>query len=265
MPKDYYHILGIDKNASEAEIKKAYRILAKDIHPDVNDAPEASSAFHELNEAYMVLSDQEKRKAYDQDRSYKPPQLTEEQLREILRRQRDTVFNDFRFQSRNVYPPTNYKANEKAATILNVIMMCFALTLILDYFINTPVGSYEVKSVTRKLSLTGSLKDADKYLLVTDRAFLEISYHELQQLEQAPTVAEIRKSLIYGNYSFRLSQGMDFIRNQKYVLVTYFFVAIVFIAGSSGLFPLLSPERKFNAAIVSTFFSLVIIALMLIS
>lgn len=64
---DYYNIMGVDKNATESEIKKAYRKLARKYHPDVNkDNPEAAKKFQELNEANEVLSDPEKRKKYDQ-------------------------------------------------------------------------------------------------------------------------------------------------------------------------------------------------------
>ena len=64
--KDYYKILGVDKNATDAEIKKEYRKLAKKYHPDVNQNDEvASNKFKEINEAYEVLSDKEKRKQYD--------------------------------------------------------------------------------------------------------------------------------------------------------------------------------------------------------
>ena len=63
---DYYKILGIDKSASEADIKKAYRKLARKYHPDVNpDDKEAELKFKEVNEANEVLSDPEKRKKYD--------------------------------------------------------------------------------------------------------------------------------------------------------------------------------------------------------
>lgn len=64
--RDYYKILGVDKNAGEAEIKKEYRKLAKKYHPDLNPDDEVSAnKFKEINEAYEVLSDKEKRKQYD--------------------------------------------------------------------------------------------------------------------------------------------------------------------------------------------------------
>src|SRR5688572_11169500 len=64
---DYYKILGVDKKASEEEIKKAYRKLARKLHPDLNpNDKEAHKKFQQINEAHEVLSDPEKRKKYDQ-------------------------------------------------------------------------------------------------------------------------------------------------------------------------------------------------------
>lgn len=65
--RDYYEVLGVAKGASDDEIKKAHRKLAKKYHPDLNrDNPEAAEKFKELNEAYEVLSDKDKRTKYDQ-------------------------------------------------------------------------------------------------------------------------------------------------------------------------------------------------------
>ena len=65
--KDYYKILGVNKNATEKEIRDAFRRLARKYHPDVNPGDkEAEAKFKEINEAYEVLSDPEKRKRYDQ-------------------------------------------------------------------------------------------------------------------------------------------------------------------------------------------------------
>ena len=63
--RDYYDVLGVKKTASEAEIKSAYRKSARKYHPDVNKAEDASEKFRESTEAYDVLSDPEKRKAYN--------------------------------------------------------------------------------------------------------------------------------------------------------------------------------------------------------
>src|ERR1044072_6616188 len=63
---DYYKTVGVERSASEADIKKAYRKLARQYHPDINPGNTAAEAkFKEINEAYEVLSDKEKREKYD--------------------------------------------------------------------------------------------------------------------------------------------------------------------------------------------------------
>ena len=64
--RDYYEVLGVDKNATEEEIKSAFRKLAKKYHPDVSKEENAAEKFKEAQEAYAVLSDANKRKQYDQ-------------------------------------------------------------------------------------------------------------------------------------------------------------------------------------------------------
>ncbi|QWF72370.1 DnaJ domain-containing protein [Methylomonas paludis] len=71
--KDYYQILGVDRTAVQADIKKAFRKLARKYHPDVSKEADAEARMKELNEAYAVLSDVEKRAAYDQlGQGYRP-------------------------------------------------------------------------------------------------------------------------------------------------------------------------------------------------
>jgi len=63
--RDYYEVLGVPRSASADDIKNAFRNLARKYHPDVNSADDAEEKFKEINEAYSVLSDPDKRAAYD--------------------------------------------------------------------------------------------------------------------------------------------------------------------------------------------------------
>src|SRR5215216_4790689 len=66
MPRDYYEVLGVSRDADESTIKKSFRRLARELHPDVNaHDPEAEEKFKEAAEAYEVLSDGERRRTYD--------------------------------------------------------------------------------------------------------------------------------------------------------------------------------------------------------
>jgi molecular chaperone DnaJ len=65
MARDYYEVLGVSREATETEIKKSFRRLARELHPDVNQAPDAEERFKEAAEAYEVLSDAERRRTYD--------------------------------------------------------------------------------------------------------------------------------------------------------------------------------------------------------
>ena len=65
MSKDYYEVLGVSRDASQDDIKKAFRQKARELHPDVNKAPDAEDRFKELGQAYEVLMDEDKRTMYD--------------------------------------------------------------------------------------------------------------------------------------------------------------------------------------------------------
>src|SRR6266850_2511673 len=72
--KDYYKILGVERGASDEDIKKAYRKLARKYHPDVSKEPNAKEHFQEVSEAYETLKDKEKRAAFDSLGMHRPGQ-----------------------------------------------------------------------------------------------------------------------------------------------------------------------------------------------
>ena len=67
--EDYYKVLGVDRDASDQEISKAYRKLAKKYHPDLNHEPGAEEKYKQVNEAYEVLHDKQKRAQYEDRKS----------------------------------------------------------------------------------------------------------------------------------------------------------------------------------------------------
>jgi molecular chaperone DnaJ len=79
--KDYYAILGLENTATLEEIKKTYRVLAKQYHPDVNKAPNATEIFNAITEAYEVLSDVRKRADYDEHSVHGAPKRSRESSR----------------------------------------------------------------------------------------------------------------------------------------------------------------------------------------
>ena len=89
--KDYYKILGLPKNATDAQIKKEYRKAARKYHPDVSKAANAEQKFKEVGEAYEVLKDPEKRKAYDQ---YGADWKTGKQQQEYQKQYQGSGFGD---------------------------------------------------------------------------------------------------------------------------------------------------------------------------
>ncbi|HFS8846502.1 TPA: DnaJ C-terminal domain-containing protein [Legionella pneumophila] len=97
MDKDYYKIMGVSQDASEKDIKMAYRKLARKYHPDISKEPDAEERFKEMAEAYEVLKDPKKRSEYDQYLKYK--QFNPQSDGFTGRRTQEQPFQEFHFDS----------------------------------------------------------------------------------------------------------------------------------------------------------------------
>ena len=174
----------------------------------------------------------------------------------MMRRRRRT--SEFQFKSRNQYPPLTYQAYEKWATILNTIMMFFALSFVLDFFIFADFRKTVVEAVYSKLELTMRLSDTNIRLVETPLLTFQTEYHP-NFIQKADSLF-VKKSLFYNNYNYTSNRDPNLVvRIQNFAYPYYLFVIITFLAGSIGLYPNLKAERKFNAAIISSFFSVVLL------
>jgi molecular chaperone DnaJ len=119
MTKDYYEILGVNKNASLDEIKQKYRELALKYHPDRNKDKNAEEKFKEINEAYAVLSDPEKRKQYD---TFGPEGFNQKFTEEDIFRgfDIDDIFKNFGFGSNDIFDLFGFGQNESQNQSRNI-------------------------------------------------------------------------------------------------------------------------------------------------
>ncbi|WNJ17465.1 DnaJ domain-containing protein [Pontibacter sp. G13] len=152
MVKDYYQILEIDANASDADIKSAYRKLAMEFHPDSNDSPGAHQRFLEINEAYQILGDPQKKGLYDiklrriqrgefvmegpppppptpEGRTTPPPEYYEKKAREAQARYHE-------FARFNLFSRT-----------MSVIALIFGLLIVSDYLRQGDSPVAEIESI----------------------------------------------------------------------------------------------------------------------
>lgn len=267
MSKDYYEILGIGRSATQEDIKRAYRQKAKHFHPDLNSSANAQARFQELTEAHSILSNEDTRRRYDNGDLNEPEiTFTWAEVQEMLRRQEEeratSWVQDLGYSGRNRYSPTDYKANARTAAIINRIMMLFAFSFILDFFIFTDAGSAQVINLFELVNVEcqspGDSPDAP-----TKRITIKVSDPAL-----APALGQtvdLRKSLFYGVHSFKTPQSSTYIKSINPPPAIYLFALLVFIAGALGSSRWFTPEAKFNAAIVSTFFGLIVLTLLLLS
>lgn len=184
--KDYYEILGVEKTATDIELKKAYRKLALQMHPDKNKAPGATEAFKAIGNAFAVLSDDGKRKKYD---TYGPEMEEINHRRHTHRNEFEAdispeeLFNMFfggGFPSSNVYTHHTHRtrqhrhyhqrenvSNDSGFTLLlqlSPILLLVFLSLLSSWFVSDPLysihksGKYNTERITSNLRVSYYVK-----------------------------------------------------------------------------------------------------------
>ena len=259
MPKDYYAVLGVEKSADPEQIKKAYREKAKEVHPDVNPNPESETIFQTLSEAYMVLSDPNKRSAYDAGNVM--PVLSHSEVTEILRKRgkfKRGVFEAWLVgELANHYPPTNYKTSEPGSMKINKFILVIAIIFLIDLSFSRKPETTEVTNLVELYLRTGNINDIGSSIVITKDIEFTLTADKTQ-LSIGDTFL-IQKSLIFGELNtVKMASDLKFhhLGNRRFTMGIGLFVFLVSVLGLTSI---LSPERKFNAAIIAGFFAAILI------
>jgi len=242
--KDYYKILGVSPHASEAEIKRAYRKLAIQYHPDKNPDPVAETLFKEINEAYDVLGDREKKSAYDW-RQLNP-------LAEILHEQQPSPHRDPQYKRRT--PPPNYKSDAQRIQefmiecLPYILWLCrvgvvMSLLLALDYFL--PYRT-KTETVVEQYYIAGR-RGYGHHVIFTDSG-RKIKLYDGAIAEGA--MAEYELTWIYSTVMTISSNGEKQVLGRIYGPLLMF-PGGVFIASLIALLFRKSTEVSFNAGVAS--------------
>lgn len=261
MSKDYYEILQVEKNAEAESIKKAYRKKARKLHPDVNPSEHATDEFQELYEAYSVLSDPDLRHQYDIgilfNREFVPPPPPPEPP------PYDNSWKySYRYDSTSTFY-TDYEANKRTSFWFCLVTLIFSMTFFTDLFFHIDLGTTTILGVKNKSLETLNPQDLDNILITTDQMTFEKKASD--EVLKPGDMLELRESLIYRFPSFKKQGESQFRYMSSLPTIMYIIALIVFLSGLYGITPFAKPERKFNAAIVSSFFSFSLIVFLIFS
>lgn len=257
--KDYYSILGVSPTAHASDIKRAYRRLVQQLHPDINSDPQAAELIKAVNEAYDVLGDPAKRSAYDY--SLRNPFTT-------IIVDEAPPHRDRAYRRRTTYPPrqkqgpTQRDMMEWAMPFLYKIWWagCFiCLFLLVDFLL--PRNSYSETIIlfrTRELRggvYTYFITEQGRNLSVTQNDFQQLSVGDELILEETPFIG-----VLVGG---RTSSGFVLSGNLGTLYGNFVFVPILLLVASVlGVSKLGSLEFRFNLGVVSTFVLIFTIILM---
>lgn len=266
----YYDILGIEENATERQIKSAYRTLVKMYHPDVNSDPGSHQRFIAVDKAYTILGDPEKRANYDRGLEYlrsrnKVKRGSDQKIKHESNREREAYVHSerYKFNRARVLRKRKREKEEnqrflrkfnKYGYIVSIFSLVFALSFFFDYYA-THVGVREhVISKEFLYSLTMDTEDLEYYRIRTDKGVYrlhetlarEISTGNSVQMSFSPFYGINVGVLIHGN-----EQADPKYIESPFVSASFRFFALLIIAALLTVTSKPRSERLVNLTFIS--------------
>lgn len=266
---DYYKILKVPRDASETDIKKAYRELALKYHPDKTRNPEDHRKFTEINEAYHVLGKTDSREDYNLKYDYR----RYGQIRQSPVYTSYTGTGQRQPRSyRKYYPPPGHYAPRqemdltpyiRSVRIISGLTFVFVFLLVLDYFL--PLRSHD-QTIQAKLTTYNSY---NSMIIATEKYNFPLSY-ELSKLIYTGDKAKVQLTPIFNiQQKLIVDTGLDtYIFKPHYSIYNVYSFFLVILLGTSFLGTFHNndnPELVFSAGVANVFFTIVIIFLIHIS
>jgi hypothetical protein len=256
--KDYYSILGVSRQATQAEIKKAYRNLAVKLHPDKNPDPAAEILFKEINEAYDVVGDAEKRSLYDSRLENPFAEILNEPVRH--RTHRDPAY-------RRTNPPPKRKSEREQLreTMMRLLpftrkflwaALSFCLLLALDYALPFAARTSTIQDVLDKQKrwtrTSRKLVTVSNIIVTDDGRSFEIGVDEGEHFVSGEIISVWYSRILSVPVKVRAFDGFETKISVSIYGVFLFAPCVLFIVSSLGLcFGAKKLDFSFNLFIVS--------------
>jgi curved DNA-binding protein CbpA len=248
---NYYVILGVSPSASAVEIKRAYRRLAVQFHPDKNPDPQAESTFKEINEAYDVLGDPAKRKNYDKQLNNPFAAFTEKSEQP---KHRDPAY---RPNTQRVYRKTERELVremmvEYLPVMQKIIFGCFVVSVLLlvDFALPYRLSSEQVEQVAVRTTYSRNSSTTWWVITSTGGTQLDLPF-EARKFFQPGQPVLISSSYLFG-IPIRLKVPERDIKIKKSIYGNFLFAPVsLLIISSLGMFARRNVEYGFNFGVVS--------------
>jgi curved DNA-binding protein CbpA len=257
--KDYYKVLNLSSTASSEEIKKSYRKLALQFHPDRNPSPQAKAIFQEINEAYNVLSDPVKRNYYDirLKNSYQPNPSSGFQRPQNTKERYQTYHQTFRKKKVRVKDP--YKSYAQKGVFFSSFIFFFCLILCLDYLISQrydstiveDISSYGIKTFRYVDHYSHEVKSSKLNFNFNSESVIPITLFDTVNVEITPIFGIVKSCCLASDQKHNYANSFS---------IYYPFTVLILMTMGASVASLTvkSSETGFSLTILSVFLFIII-------